>query len=150
MAPSGASWSIRTPAASPASGGNGGITVSGLDVLGAASMTDDGVVGLAGTTHVSSSVGATAITAGAGTGGGAVSPDRSARIGDFAVAARGAPSILGLAFGFGLPSTFGLPSAVGLASAFGLASASGMGSAFRLGFGTFAAANGPVAGAPDT
>ena len=42
-------------------------------------MTGAGMAGAAGTTHVASSDRAKAITAGAGTGGGAVSPGRSAR-----------------------------------------------------------------------
>ena len=67
-------------------------------------MTGAGIAGVAGTTHVASSGRATAITAGAGIGGGAVSPGRSARKGVFAGAAPVAVSVLGLASALGLAS----------------------------------------------
>ena len=67
-------------------------------------MTGVGIAGVAGTTHVASSVRATAITAGAGIGGGAVSPGRSARKGICAGAAPVAASVLGLASALGLAS----------------------------------------------
>ena len=92
------SWS-RAP--SPASRSDG-IAVSGLDALGAAAMTGVGIAGVTGTTHVASSVRATAITAGAGIGGGAVSAGRSARKGVFAGAVPVAASVLGLASARGL------------------------------------------------
>ena len=57
-------------------------------------MPGAGVAGTAGTTHVASSDGATAITAGAGIGGGAVSPGRLARNGDGAGAAPIAASVV--------------------------------------------------------
>ena len=67
-------------------------------------MTGVGIAGVAGTTHVASSVRAKAITAGAGIGGGAVSPGRSARKGVCAGAAPVAASVLGLASALGLAS----------------------------------------------
>ncbi len=67
-------------------------------------MTGVGIAGVAGTTHVASSVRAKAITAGAGIGGGAVSPGRSARKGICAGAAPVAASVLGLASALGLAS----------------------------------------------
>ena len=73
-------------------------------MLGAAAMTGVGIAGVAGTTHVASSVGAKAITAGAGIGGSAVSPGRSARKGVCAGAAAVAASVLGLASALGLIS----------------------------------------------
>ncbi len=92
-----ASWSIRVRAASPGSG-SGGIAVSGIETLGNGAMTGGGIAGVAGTAHVASSVGATAITAGGGIGAGAVSLGRSARKGTCAGAAPVAARVLGLAF----------------------------------------------------
>src|SRR6202040_4467332 len=86
-----AAWSR---ALSPASGSDG-IAVSGVEVLGA--ITGAGITGVEGTNHVGSSVGATAITAGAGIGRGAAAPDRSAREGVCAGAAPVAARALGLA-----------------------------------------------------
>ncbi len=91
-----ASWSIRASAASPASRSDG-FAVSGLEVSGAAAMTGVGIVGGAGTNDVASSVCATAITAGAGIGGGTVSPGGSACKGICAGAAPVAASVLALA-----------------------------------------------------
>ncbi len=68
-------------------------------MLGAAAMPGAGIAGVAGTTHVDSSVRATAITAGAGTGGGTVSPGRSARNGNCAGGTPVTASVLGLASG---------------------------------------------------
>ncbi len=80
-------------AASPVSRGDG-IGVSGLETLGAAAITGVDIAGVAGTTHAAASVGATAITAGAGIEGGALSPARSPRKGICAAAAPVATSIL--------------------------------------------------------
>ena len=99
-----ASWSIRARAALPASRSDG-IAVSGLEALGAAATTGVCIAGVAGTTHVASSVRATAITAGAGIGAGAVSPGGSARTGIGAGAAPVAASVLGLASALGLVSS---------------------------------------------
>src|SRR5438874_7478277 len=65
-------------------------------------MTDVGISGVTGTTHWGSSVGAKAITAGAGIGGDAVSPDRSAPKGVCAGAASVATAVLGFASAIGL------------------------------------------------
>jgi hypothetical protein len=97
----GASWSLRARAASPASRSDG-IAVSGLETLGAAAMTGVGIAGVAGTTDVASSVRAEATTGGAGIGGAALSPGRSARKGVFARAAPVATSVLGLTAALGL------------------------------------------------
>src|ERR1700693_4914745 len=67
-------------------------------------MTGVGIAGVAGTTHADSSVRAQAGTAGAGIGGGAVSPGRSARKGICAGAAPVAASVLGLPAALGLTS----------------------------------------------
>ncbi len=147
-APFRASCSIRAPSASP--GSRSGVALSGLEAGGASAATGVGTSGLAGTTHVSTSVSVNAITACAGFGREAVSPVRSVRKGTFTAGAPLSAAVRGLASAVALVSGVAFASAVALAAAFGFPPALEPASAFGLVSGTFGEAVRSAGSAWDT